>query len=961
MWPGEMSDAERRGFEECVTAELVAEDGLALLADGLASERVLAYMATHHLHERALVLVLSSSEQQRSRLLRLLHCSGLTAVQLGSNVPSSERTQYYAAGGLVIVSTRITTVDMLTGVLPCQSIAGVCVLNAHRLRGDCNEAFICRMLRASGNSSAFVRALSDKPHWFPRGLNGPESVLQSIQVRQLYLWPRFEKRVEHSLSAGIVNVEEWSPQLGVREQAVQDAIKDAMGLCLNELKRSRFLDVSDLSVEDGLFKTLDATLMAQLEPKWHSVPKSVKQVVSDLKTLRRLAESCLRYDAATFLRFLEAMRVSEPHASFWLLSSAAQKLFENAKARVFHLSNWQSQKAADQHQCPPNNQPIDIDDASPSSSSPSKEDEDARNKYKHHSSHATSANKLKRNNNYESQINVVLEPLPKWTALQNAVSESEQEGDEHGRESRIVVVACDGATVNQLRGLLHLGQEMMLRDAWQRYLQTKEHLKHKSQRLPHTQLKERRNGAQGKKTRQKETDSQRQQQVHKQRQRKECWRRMKQCGAAPNTLQQMNNEEGNNEAGQALEEQEALEQEAERERKAQANETADFQRRKRKREADHHDHYCSDNNTGECSTSCAGKNIHIISQDGTEENVLDDVEPSHVVVYDPDLALVRKIEVYAARFKRSVKVHFIAYDGSLERDRYIASVKREQQTFADLIYRKSKMSLPELAQAEEHSKSSTVRNPRKAGGQVAGSSALSAQRRRRVIIDLREFMSSLPSTLHAQDIAIEPLTLPIGDYLLSKGLCVERKAVPDLLSSLNSGRLHAQAEEICKYYSVPCLLIEFEAGKPFCLVPPSDVPNEIMPTSTTSKLSLLVLQHPKLRILWSPSMQSTARLFNVLQMDFPNDPAPPSQQQDGSAVQVNAEKGDVATNENALELLKRLPGITERNYAHVLEQCSSVAELSQLNEESLAHILGDAKQASRLHGFLHTVFPTTTV
>ena len=32
----------------------------------------------------------------------------------------------------------------------------------------------------------------------------------------------------------------------------------------------------------------------------------------------------------------------------------------------------------------------------------------------------------------------------------------------------------------------------------------------------------------------------------------------------------------------------------------------------------------------------------------------------------------------------------------------------------------------------------------------------------------------------------------VGDYVLSPDICVERKAVPDLISSLNSGRLYNQ-------------------------------------------------------------------------------------------------------------------------------------------------------------------------
>lgn len=37
-----------------------------------------------------------------------------------------------------------------------------------------------------------------------------------------------------------------------------------------------------------------------------------------------------------------------------------------------------------------------------------------------------------------------------------------------------------------------------------------------------------------------------------------------------------------------------------------------------------------------------------------------------------------------------------------------------------------------------------------------------------------------------------PATLEVGDYVLSPGIVVERKSVPDLLGSLTSGRLYTQ-------------------------------------------------------------------------------------------------------------------------------------------------------------------------
>jgi DNA excision repair protein ERCC-4 len=66
--------------------------------------------------------------------------------------------------------------------------------------------------------------------------------------------------------------------------------------------------------------------------------------------------------------------------------------------------------------------------------------------------------------------------------------------------------------------------------------------------------------------------------------------------------------------------------------------------------------------------------------------------------------------------------------------------------------------------------------------------------------------------------SVVPLTIAVGDYILSPNIAVERKSIPDLVGSLGSGRLYSQAEAMCRYYSEAVLLIEFDETKPFSLL-----------------------------------------------------------------------------------------------------------------------------------------------
>jgi len=46
-------------------------------------------------------------------------------------------------------------------------------------------------------------------------------------------------------------------------------VGEVMDACMGELRRSRHVDVSELTVEAGLFKSFDRILQRQLDPVWH--------------------------------------------------------------------------------------------------------------------------------------------------------------------------------------------------------------------------------------------------------------------------------------------------------------------------------------------------------------------------------------------------------------------------------------------------------------------------------------------------------------------------------------------------------------------------------------------------------------------------------------------------------------------------------------------------------------------
>ncbi|XP_023215246.1 DNA repair endonuclease XPF-like [Centruroides sculpturatus] len=204
------------------------------------------------------------------------------------------------------------------------------------------------------------------------------------------------------------------------------------------------------------------------------------------------------------------------------------------------------------------------------------------------------------------------------------------------------------------------------------------------------------------------------------------------------------------------------------------------------------------------------------------QKVLQANEPNYIILYNADIGAIRLIEMFQALNPHlSIKVYFLIYGDSAEEQRYLSTLRKEKEAFEFLIREKSVMAIPEDRDGKTDDHPDLIRNaapanetvnPRKGGSQVKQTIV-----QQKIIVDLREFRSELPSLIHHRGIDIEPVTLEIGDYILTPDMCVERKSLSDLIGSLNSGRLYNQVKSMSRYYKKPVLLIEFDQNKSFSL------------------------------------------------------------------------------------------------------------------------------------------------
>lgn len=77
-----------------------------------------------------------------------------------------------------------------------------------------------------------------------------------------------------------------------------------------------------------------------------------------------------------------------------------------------------------------------------------------------------------------------------------------------------------------------------------------------------------------------------------------------------------------------------------------------------------------------------------------------------------------------------------------------------------------------------------------------------------IYADDRELNSKVCKKLFELDADVKPIRLEVGDYILSKDVCIERKTVSDFVNSIIDKRLFQQAKDLTENFKKPILIIE---------------------------------------------------------------------------------------------------------------------------------------------------------
>lgn len=716
---------------------------------------------------------------------------------------------------------------------------------------------------------------------------------------------------------------------------IQVAIAAAVQTCIRELKSSTTLlewTDTDLSVENCVTTNFDRAISRQLEHDWHRLKPQTKQLVQDLRTLRSLFQYLIHYDCVSFWKLINSIKTmsaasASRHPSMWLLTPAADVLFRTAKERIYTVVVPKPTTKVPK--------PVAV-------------------------------------------LKPILEENPKWRLLRKVLDEVQEDYEEKKRtrdkaigSTNVLVMVKDERTLESLRSYLVDGRERTMTLRWLRYLES---YNDRSRSVT--------NSTGGTAAISEESRLLLEEEG---RARQKLFGR-KEASSAP--FDSPTAKRKLNEVPDYVRKRRRIA--AEKGRGEQMLQDDDLQRRAVLEEAvEEMEH---DLNTQKNYDTVAGgkgdaaddsseedeydalfkvtepDELRVVIRsysnvDGDEATLLlQDLQPAYIILYDADTSFVRSIEIFSSLVEgeERLRVYFMLFEASAEEKTFMKSLEREQNAFERLIHHKKTMPLPvhTLAGTTQEMQQAMASGSGVRGSYADGTLPLSVDtrtgkgkarldtERRDIAVDVREFRSALPSILHQGGMRLAPVTLTVGDFVLSNVHCIERKSISDLFGSFASGRLYTQAESMSKYYKCPCLLIEFDPTKSFCLQNSNELGVEIRTDSICSKMCLLTMHFPQLRILWSRSPHETLRIFKALKANHDEvnvDRAMEigrSEELDNAFVKEVEDDEEDEVNEVARDMLLRLPGVNVHNARNIMKECDSIAELAEMPRERLRKIAG---------------------
>ena len=298
-----------------------------------------------------------------------------------------------------------------------------------------------------------------------------------------------------------------------------------------------------------------------------------------------------------------------------------------------------------------------------------------------------------------------------------------------------------------------------------------------------------------------------------------------------------------------------------------------------------------------------------------QANILENFQPDFVIFWDVTLLSLRRLEIYNSRYHKSVIAYLLSYKESSEYELMKYTSKHENEMFIKCIKDIKTISLSPLIPYPDGS--------------------------RPIIVDDREFRSSLPVALVQVGFKVIPALITVGDYVLSDEIVIERKAYSDLVGSLKSGRLLQQLQRMKSYYPKPMLLIEFSETEQFNLISAKDKNPVVM-----QKLMVILRCFPDIKVIWARNNLEAAKTL----LEISNGKNPPDLT---NALSVGiVDKNSLQNSSRAVKFLSAIPFLTNEHINKITSNCKNLKKLVKMSREDLMKLL-EPSIGIKLYSLLH--------
>lgn len=842
-----------------------------------------------------------------------------------------QRSKRYQHGGIISVTSRILIVDLLSGIVHPKNITGLLILHAEKLNSLSTEAFIVEIYRNS-NKWGFIKAVTDSAESMVSDFSPLSKKMKDLLLKKALLWPRFHADISSCLNTTSgTKVVEIRVTLTDSMSKIQFGLYECLKKCIEELTRKNpELATEYWSFENALDSNFLRIINGTLSPKWHRISYESKQLVKDISTLKMLLNSLISYDALDFYELIQLiLDANKPSVtrkyseSPWLLADESQLVISFAKKRVI----------------------------------------------------------------YDGEYN--LEPLPKWEQLCALLEDIEHESLKYpaGSQGPVLILCNDDRTSNQLRQVVRYmkhkdkGFKKIMLDKLDMYMKRMDMMKNTSSDIMEENDKIQ-NGTEINVSR-----AFHKQEINTKRRRTRgasyvaAVEKLKSAQVGPGedinaaiTSERINEEREKSlvnvdtpndetmvkEDFDSQDEISVIEEKLKDVSYDDINVMQNWEEVWERRKVDYS--YIDNDSKIIIETFSAT----------SDEQILYENSPSYIIIYEPNLAFIRKLEVYKAIYRHnSPKVYFMYYGDSVEEQKHLSSIKREKEAFTKLIREHSSMAQhfdtdEDLSRFKNLAHRKMQLNRMKSSRIAGGQDFLNPMTHDVVVVDMREFRAALPGLLYRYGVRVVPCMLTIGDYVITPDICIERKSIADLIGSFKNGRLDKQIKSLSKYYKYPTLLIEFDDSQSFSLEPFTErgvyntttsstvhpISGKLMKEEIQRELSHLVMKYPSLKIIWSSSPLQTVNIFLDLKANR-EQPDPIKCVEYGATRKTKEKNKALADSNTKFKMLLSIPGLSNIDYYNIKKRFKRYKDLAVSNIEDLQNILSDSDLCERIHTFIN--------